>query len=510
MIKKIVYLGVISILFASTTSCEKDFTDVGSAIINNDKFTTKTLILDVDITQKNINYVTAGNTEIPALGEYLLGVYKKENTKKLEAGIVSQLIVPTNLEIKKTLKAGQTLQSPILDAVILKIPVQATLKNKKFKIDSLLGNPNKDFTLNVYRNLTYLNTLDPQNTSKKNIYLSNKKYEKGSEKLNKKSVINFSNLANDTLFIFNRTLSNGTTFKDTLKILNNKKATPFIAIELDKNKLKKIIFDKYKSAELASKEVFNNYFKGIIIETLGEDGAMIPLNLAKANLKPSIDFIHTSSITEGSTVKDTLKTVNSFYFGGISNSIYKMSNSTNSLPNNIVIQGTAGSVASIKILEKDSNNNGTSDLVELRNKNVLINDASLVFDINTTVTDSTKTPKKLFLYKNEINKSGIIVPTQLKDALTNSLKGQISLNNKKPDNYTFKIINHISEIVRGKSSNPELILRLYNTTDKPTSVLDRLVNNYNWNPRSVNLLSNSTENGTKRGAKLTISYTEKK
>lgn len=502
MIKKIVYLGVASILLSSIISCEKDFTEVGAAIIDNDKFSTKTLVLDVDITEKNIDYVKAGNTE-NTIGEYLFGVYKKQNAQTLEAGIVSQLTVPSNLKITTTLKDGETLQPPNLDAVILKIPVQATLKNNIFKIDSLLGNSDKNFTLNVYRNLTYLNTLDPQNTSKKNVYLSNKQYDKDATKLNAKATINFDNLANDTLFVFNRTLSNGNTFKDTLKVLNAKKANPFIAIELDKSKLKELIFDKYKNTELASQEAFNNYFRGIIIEVLGSDGAMIPLNLTSTTLKPSVDFIHTSTVTKGTAIKDTLKTVNSFYLGGVSNSIYKMSGNTASLANNFVLQGTAGSIASVKISD--------TDLTELRKKQILINDASLIFDVNTAVTDSIKTPKKLFLYKNEKDKSsGAIVPTQLKDALTNSLKGGLVLKDNKPDNYTFGLINHISDLIKGEVSNSELILKVYNTSDAPTSASDIYVKNYNWNPRSVNLLKNATENGTKRGAKLVISYTEKK
>lgn len=508
MIKKIAYLGVIGILFSVVVSCEKDFTDVGSAIIKNDKFITKKVVFDVEIKQQNITSVDAGNTKITRLGEYLLGIYKKENAKTLHAGIVSQLSVPSNLKLN--VKKGQTLQPSHLDAVILKIPVKATKFGSKLKIDSLLGNPEKNFTLNVYRNLTFLNKLNPKNPSKNNVYLSNSSYKKDPVKLNKKSVINFNNLVNDTIFIFNRKLNNGSTFKDTLKIVNNKKTNPFIVIELDKNKLKEVIFDKYKDIELSTQDNFNNYFRGIIIEVLGNDGSMIPVNLNTSTLRPSIDFIHTSTVTEGSVVKDTLKTINSFYLNGISNSIYTMSGNA-SLANNVVLQGTAGTVATVKILDQDSDGNGISDLEELRKKNIIVNDAILSFDINTSA-DTLKTPKRLFLHKNEKNKLGKIIPTQLSDLFNEGeqiFNGKLQLENKKPNNYTFKIRRHVSEVVKGSISNSELTLKVFNTTDLPQKTIDTSVKNYNWNPRSVSLLNNSTKGG-KRGIKLTISYTEEK
>lgn len=538
MIKKIAYLGVVVLLVSSIVSCEKDFTDIGSNIINNSAFDTKEIIFDVEIEQKNVDFVRSGNTEITHLGEYLLGVYKKENTKMLEASIVSQLSIPKNLKNKETLESGEVLSAPHLDEVILKIPVKATLTGKEvinigseeitvpnYKIDSLLGNATTNFDINVYRNDTFLNLLDPSDVSKKNVYYSNKTYTPEGGKLNLNSTINFSNLAKDTMFVFDRTLSNGDVYKDTLKVENGAKikANPFIVVKLDKNKLKIDLFDKYEDADLASQDAFNKYFKGIIIETIAgvDGGAMIPLNLATGNnnLRPSIDFIHTSTILDkdGNPVKDDkskikkVETVNSFYLGGIRNSMYKMTDNTSSLPNNINLQGTAGFNASIKILDIDSDNNGVSDLEELRNKNILLNDALLVFDVNTSVADTTKTPNQLFLYKKEKNASGKIISNHISDLIIDGpdMHGKLQLKDQKPDSYAFRIRKHLSDIISGSSPNSELILRVFNANDFPTET-SATIKNYNWNPRSVSLLSNTTQKGTVRGVKLKIFYTEEK
>ncbi len=540
MIKKIAFFGAVTLLISSIMSCEEDFTDVGSTIIENSKFSTKEIVLDVKITQKNIDAVQSGNVGISELGEYLFGVYQKKNAQTVEAGIVSQLTVPS-LKITSKLKDGEKLSEKHLDEVILKIPVKATFKNKtkeqittaegktktvavpNFKIDSLLGNTNAAFSVDVFRNGSYLSRLNPLDPKKANKYLSDKTYLKEGAKLNLSSSIKFNTLATDTVFIFNRTLSNGTVYKDTLKVANGKiKATPFITIRLNKSKLKTDIFDKYKDAQLSSQAAFNDYFKGIIIQvTKGtEGGAMIPLSLSSGALRPSLDFIHTSTIIDkdGKPVKDEkgkikkIESVDSFYLGGIKNSTYTMSGTAINTTNNIFLQGTAGSNAVVKILEGDSNNNGITDFEELRKKKIIINGASLIFDVNTDIKDSIHTPRRLFLFKNEKNKLGNKVPLHLADMFFSGeekFNGRLQLKDKKPDHYSFNIRKHIANVIKGTTPNSELILRVFNTTDLPTKK-DISIKNYNWNPRSVSVLSNSTKNGTVRGVKLKIFYTEEK
>lgn len=542
MIKKIAYVGAVTLLTSLLTSCEKDFTEVGSTIIDNSVFTTKELVFDVEVTQENIEAVNAGNVGITNLGEYLLGVYKKDNAKSIEAGIVSQLLLPLEMEVSKEgLEEGEKLSESHLDEIILKIPLKATLKGKvdaeiindkgetetvkvpDFEIDSFLGDAEEDFSINVYRNGTYLSLLDLRDNppSKNRKYMSNEDYIKEGGNLNLNPTINFKNIKNDTTFVFDRKLSNGETFKSTLKVANGTvTSNPFIAIKLDKNKLKEDLFDKYGDAKLSSQDDFNEYFKGIIIEAVSgaEGGAMVPLNLAIANnsLRPSLDIMHTTTIldSEGNPVKDDegkikrIESINSFYFGGVRNSAYKMSSEVK-VPNSVVIQGTAGTKATIKILNGDSDNNGKSDLEELREKKIIINDASLVFDVNSL--SSSDLPQRLFLYKNE-DENGDKVPTHLSDMLydgPNVFGGVLNEIKDELDNYTFKLTRHITEIVTGKTVNSDLTLKVFNAFDTPTQQ-STTIRDYNWNPRSVILLNNSTEKGTKKGVKLKIIYTEEK
>lgn len=529
MIKKASFTGILILTTLFLISCEKDFTEVGSNIIKNSKFTTKELIFNVELTQKNIDFVQAGNTE-KTLSKYWLGIYNKPNAKTLKAGVVSQIILPTSLEDKTSLEDGESLSEPNLDEVILKIPLKSTLVEKesrtitndkgeqvtvkvpKFTIDEILGNTGTNFSINVYRNGTYLNEFNPKDPSKKKSYYSNNTYTKVGSKLNSEAVYSFENIEKDTVFAFNRTLSDGSTYQSELKVPNgtNITANPFLVIKLNKEYLKSEVFDRYDSADLASQDAFKNYFRGIIIEVEGEDGSMVPLSLSSSTLKASIDFLYTRTIIKnGNPAKDKegkIKKVegnHSFYFGGVIASTYTMG-LQKYLNNNIILQGTAGSLASIKILDQDTNQNGIPDISEL--KDVIINDAKLIFDINTAV-DTTNIAKELFLFKKEL-KDGIYQKLQIsrQNSILNFSRGTLELEDKKPNRYSFRVREHIKKIISGDSNNPELILRVFNENDY--NDVD-IITEYNWNPKSTVLLSNSTENGTKRGVKLKISYTEK-
>lgn len=507
MIKKSVYLGVALLCFFAILSCEKDFTDIGSSVIDNTKFNTGEIILDVEITPRNVTQVRADGLALRgSLGQYLLGVYKKDRAKTIEASVVSQLGFLTNLKIvDKTYGADTTVVTKI-DEVFLKLPYQATSKRQtgdtkpKFELDSIFGDTQKGFSLRVYRNNTYLNRLNPQDPTKLNIFYSDATYLKSGE-LTKDPNFSFKPNPNDTVHYFDRHLSNGKTFKDSLKLNND---IPFAVVPLDENKMKALFLDKYTDTEFSSIENFTNYFRGLIIEATGNEGSLMALGFTSATLLPTLEINYTNSIIEtkngASKIVDTIAKTNSFSLSGIRNSVYKMSSATTSVPaNNVIIQGTAGSTAEVKIL-------GGTQLQDLRSKNWLINDASLTLYVNKSV-DTTKSPKYLFLNKQDNNQD-----IQISDIITfgpNVFSGRLSLTDKKPEKYNFRITDYVSKVISGKAKLATLELKVRNGTDTPGNVNDTIVRNYNWNPRSIILHDHAATNGVRR-AQLKISYTEKK
>jgi len=523
-VKKIIQKGALvsalAFLFTGIISCEKDFTDLTTTIVSNTEFNTKDTILEVVVTPVPITSVRADGLSLGgSLGQYLLGVYNNPNYKKIEASIVSQLARPVNFVVNDKVFASDTIVHTELDTVILRIPYQATSTKAagdtkpKFKLDSIIGDINTPFTLNIYENSTYLNSLNPTNPSQGNTYQSDDVYVATGLELNAEVNYQFIPNENDTVFYVNRKLSTGVTFRDSIKLTNS---APFARIPLKKAKFQEFM-NKYKNAEFDSQDAFNNYFRGIILKAEGNNGSLLSLSF-NGDLAPSIEIYYTNTVKVSSTgeVLDTIKKNDSFLFSGVKNSIYKMTPNNVVPNNNIAIQGTAGTQADVAVFGTDTNGNGLPDQIdELRTKNWLINDASLTFYVNQNIvgSDTIATPFKLFLFKrNTIN--GSVTNSQIKDVTTEGLvtfggKRELS-SDKKPNKYTFRITDYVSDLLSGESNfAPVLGLKVINSTDLPSALNDTIIETYNWNPKVVMLLNHSLINGERR-ARLKISYTEKK
>ncbi|MFY7671777.1 DUF4270 domain-containing protein [Tenacibaculum sp. MEBiC06402] len=511
MTKKIVYLSVAFVSLLFVISCEKDFREIGGNVISNNAFDTKQITLDVIIKDSIVEAVRADNLGIGSLGEYLLGVYNNPDYERIEASIISQLGLVINPQTVQNTTKAESGDDEDLDSIyvfnqaVLEIPYTSTKLDDeadgkpKFRLDSLLGNSTIPVALSVYRNGTFLNNLDPNNPSQQNNYLSNHEYLE-SELLNEDPGFTYTPDPTDTLYVFDRELSTGETFKDTTKLANS---IPFLTVPLNKTRMKELFWDKFGDSEFTTQNDFNNYFRGLILKTEGTDGSMVPLSLGTN--APRVKFYYTITTLDEGVVKDTIVGNYTFSFAGVTNSKYKMTAPQNAVPSNsFAIQGTAGTMATVNIL------NGT-ELQDLRSQNILINDASLVFNIDSS-RDTTKVPLRLLLFQN----NGIGDGEHLKDSyeLPQFFGGFLGDDEEgKPKEYIFRITDHISELVSGQiEENVPLVLKVYNSgTD--VSVINNFiqeeVRTYNWNPRGVTLLDHSSSHGEKR-AKLIISYSEEK
>ena len=511
MIKKSAYISMFILFITMIVSCEKDFQDIATSVVSNTKFETKDTIIDIVITNKQITSVRADGLTIGGtLDQYLLGVYNNPNYEKIQASIVSQLAIDLsikNLQIgeKLTYGADTTIVNTI-DTVFFKIPYQATLKTgttSEYTLDSIIGDQTKAFTLNLYRTDTYMSRLDPVDPSKSSNFPSNKTYQILPGELNAQVNYPFLPNATDTIMVVKRRLSNGAVYKrDTIRLSNN---NPFGRVALDATKMKQLFVDQYATPNFDTQEGLEQYFKGLYIEATGNEGSLMSLkiNNSDVSLRPSIEIRYTKTILKGgTTVIDTIEKSNSFLLSNFSTSVYKMDEKVFPDNGNIVLQGTAGNMAQVQLF-------AANQLTELRNENMLINDASLTFYVNQNIvgTDTIATPYKLFLFKDGNPKS------QIKDILTEGLEsfgGNLVITDDKPDYYTFKITDYVSDLLNGKTDyNPVLGLKVLNSSDIPSAAIDSLVTNYSWNPKAVTLLNHLNANGVRK-ARLKISYSKKK
>ncbi len=530
-------LFILLLVFYGIISCEKDFTDIGSNIIDNTKFTTSQEELGIDIKQVNVDEVISDNLGIGRT-DYLLGVFAdaSNNYRKIKASIVSQLTIIPNLEI---FSGADTLEvTTVIDTVFLKIqyPVLSNVNTDSeisyYDLDStaIVGDVEKPFNLNVYQLGTYLNTLNPSNPAKRNSYSSNYEFSKIGSILNIEN-FEFRPKISDTVIKIERYETKLDTIKpDTIiryKNSSNNISLPFAVIPLKKDFFKENFLDKYGTTEFSSQDEFNNYFNGIILEATGDEGTIINLNFnnSETNAIPSIEIYYTSTYIKDN--EDKVKRSNhSFLLSGTKVNTYKVEGNTASSNDKIRLQGTVGSEAVIDIFVNDENENGIPDKIEeLREKNILLNEASLTFYVDPGIREDI-IPERLYLYKSNEDASNPIRSKVIDSyiRLTNSNEnanvfGGIleKADDGKAEKYTIVITDYILSILSGGTNYfPKLRLKVANSTEiqevkNPPAQedIDTLYSNYNWNPRAVTLYNNKDENKDKK-AVFKIFYSENK
>lgn len=508
-------MGITISLFTVIISCEKDFTDVESNVITNTKFSTNAVSIVAVAENSPLERIQSDNIS-RQLAQYLLGVYASPDYEKIEASIVSQVSIPSGLSVLAGVNYGADTTSVVtkIDTVFLKLPYQVTLNaSNKFEIDSIFGDKSKPFNLNVYRSNTYINFYNPSDPSKVNSYQSDAVFEKTGSALNSQLNFPFIPSENDTMLVIKRRLHDDTLAdKDTLKLFTSNTniiPIPFARIPLDKEMFKTLFLDKYETGEFASQDVFNEYFRGIIIEATGNEGSLTSFNFNRsaASLVPSIEVYYTNTILESGTTKilDTIYQNNSFPLSGFKVNTFKMEEKVYPINNEIIIQGTAGSEGAITLFDQNK-------IDELSANNWLINDASLTFYINQSA-DTTHVPNRLYLYKSDKNISNPSF-SQISDATSEAAFGGIGgflsrdASGKK-EKYTFKLTDYISGILSGETEYESILkLKAYNPSDPPASGDDLVFRNNSWNPKAVTLFNNSPINGVKKTI-LVISYSEK-
>lgn len=502
VVKVLKYLGLFSIVFFTIISCEKEIESIGVNLVDNNNFSTSKLTTEVITANENVDRVISSG--VP---QYLLGVYSDTEFGKLKASIVSHISPPV---IGNDYNYGV---NAAIDSVIVYIPYQSTrdLENysggkPKFIIDSVFGDSNVEFKLNVYELKTFLNTLDPEDPSKLAVYYSDKEFLKGENTLFSGS---FKVNPNDTVAYIKRYMPDATTFYDidTIKQTN---LSPSIKIPLDENMIQQIFVDNAAGSEFSSIDDFQHFFRGLYIEAeemTNDKSHLLSLNMLNANITiyysndedegADID-LNDNGITGEQGVR--IKHEYVFSFGSLKSNVLERDN-TNikaSGDDRLYVQGAAGSIANIEIL-------GSENLSDLRGNNWLITDANLIFYVDQNAS-SNIVPEQLFLYNYDDNEQILDVMTEGQLAVGGFLERDEA---GEPYRYVFKITDYISELL--KSDEPldlvKLGLKVYSASDTPISITDTTIKNFSWNPKGVVLFGDNINAGDKR-VKFEISYSE--
>lgn len=348
-----------------------------------------------------------------------------------------------------------------------------------YEIDSLYGNPEARFNLKVTNLTYYLNTLDPTlNFEKDQLYYSNQDfYEDGfydQVLFDDQIELNFDELR----FLYKEDDPETEDVDETTQI--ETRLSPRLRVPLEASFFQEHVLDKEGDPVLANNSNFNEYVRGIIIQTdqFTEDLYML-LDISNGAIKMEYTFdeYDTNGTVDNADDDSIITSEKTFEIAldGIQVNTLKNSRFDATVAQRIALSESGKQAdklfiksgqwhGRVRLFGAESGGINTILLDSLRNQNQLINEAKLSFYVDANYnTNADLVPPRLYLYDLQNGNSLLDQNTDNSESLTGTnlsksrYGGILELNeSNKPYRYVFKITEHISNIIRSDSTNIDL------------------------------------------------------
>lgn len=512
---KILAFTGLSVIFHA---CSDDsFKEIESDLLKNPNYNT-----DVYTATVSINNVKEKAVQTNGLGGYLLGQYTQNPFGTKKASIIAQATLPSanpifgsNSQANEDTNKKQ--ENETVTEAFLYIPFfnrnsfvknPTYIKDTQYILDSIYGDSKASFEIDVRELNYFLRDID-ENLNNQIYYsdLNVSDYLGTSLVKDKKYTISDKSITRKKL---DESKSNSKDVPDDI-------LAPGIRIALNPEFFQKKILDKESSQELTNQNVFRNYFRGVAIsaDNFSTDLMML-LDMSKAK----IELVYTYKSAPDKAEND-LKERYEMPLNGITVNLFDNSGETideNTNPNDVsrvFLSGSQGRIAELNLFTD-------AELAEIRQKNVLITDASLFLHVDESITYNKK-PERIYIYNT---KTGSVLadyrhdPTGSSPSPTNAYLvhfGKLQTKNGSTY-YQLNITNHILDVVKNKGENVTLGIAVASNV-KNNSVVKYLNSSNEKKTIPTNTLTtplstviygnSSTIDGNKR-LQLKINYTKPK
>lgn len=483
-------------------SCDKDFNTVGGDIIEAENYDFIGSPYTVKAYNQRITPVQTNNLPINQLGISNDAVFGKT-----VANFVTQ--------VQMTNPAPTFGANIEIDSVVLSVPYFYKLLKiessgiSKFELDSVQTtdpvNANdgnyKPINLKVFRNGFQLNDLDPNNLEAAQKYYSNQDANFSSQ-IASGLLNNSSNATENTAFVPDVREYVRYKVKSTKNETNpnfyvmehsrpkekeniDKRLQPTMRLHLDKDYFKTHIIQA-ASSNLANNNIFKTYFKGLYFQVQdANEGSMMSLDFSKGGITIYYkeDLIVNKTVNGVSTPVGNDRPLKEFgltFNGGVTVNLFNKTENANYVTavtnpdrlngdQKLYLKGGEGSMSIIEIFTQ-------AEIDDLKAQNVLVNDASLYFTVNTSLMNLKNEPLRVYLFDVDNNK--VLYDYTFDNTVNASnpkgnkfLFGGI-LQNKTVDDdekkiYRIRITEHVSKILKDKQDNVRLGLVVTENINNP-------------------------------------------
>ena len=471
LFKSLLFLAGI-LLFVS---CDKEYSAVGDALIGDNNF--ELVKYPSNVVAHNEKITSLDPIESNNLDVNALGIYDNPAFGKTTANFVTQLTLAT---LNPTIGKNPEIVSVYIDVPYFvdatqTKPITSTTTGvtagNTYVLDSIYGEKLAKIKLSIYESNRYMGNQD----GKAQTFYTNQNAEFDSFKIGNRLNDDVDKSQNDEFF-FNPA-QNSVTTKDAAEKEIITYSPPEMRLKLNATFFKDKIFNA-PAGSLATNDVFINYFKGLYfkVEQSGSDkGSLALINFKKGTI--TIKYKEDKSATDAERIEKSL-ILNMI---GNTASLLEQSNlntdydTATSNPNRVLgdqklyLKGGEGSLAVLDLFEKkdligyDKNGNLTGpnevsdELDKIRKEGWLINEATLVFNIDATTMKDSYEPERIYLYNYTNNTTVLDYAVGTSTAIKNTSKfvfgGFIKKDaSKKGVSYKMNITNHIRNLVKNSEA----------------------------------------------------------
>ncbi|WP_158308635.1 DUF4270 domain-containing protein [Christiangramia forsetii] len=444
--------AIVAVVFAFV-ACDEEFTEIGGEIINNPS-NVETREVEVNAYSHKLNSVQTNN-----LNNYFLGTTNHPIYGESTASIVTQLSLSgPNPDFGDNVT---------LDSVVMTIPYYSSEiasstseSNVEYQLDSVYGNGS--FNLKIYETGFFLNDLDPDTD-----FEQRQKYFSDQQDAIEQNIIE-QDLVGGPIYVdedFSPSDQSYVSYEIAEGENDTVVNTPALRIKLPVNFFKQKIIDKEGSDELMNNANFRDYFRSLFIKAepnAGED-LQILFNLSNQDAKINLYYTSENENADGEVERSrgayTLNIAGNSKFNtytgefpeDILQKIQAQTEETGA--ENLYLKSQEGSMAIIELFPD------VEVLENLREEELLVNEADLTFYINDDLTNGDLQPRRLYLY--DVANNTIIADYAL-DATLNPSNPELSLTNfSEPVQvsedgsgsfYTLRVTNHVSNLINNEEA----------------------------------------------------------
>ena len=436
--------GGLFILILSFASCEEDFSNLDTEIINENfsrPDTTFSVVAYSRLLRGNNSFY---GVQTNGLTSYKLGVYVDPVYGTTTSNFLGQVVMSTP---NPTFPVDSL--EPVLEKVILHIPFYAESSedgegNTTYTLDSIYGST--PININIYESNYFLRDTDPDSN-----FEEPQKYYSNQGSLFQSNLGTF--LASKEDF-----LPSSDEIELIIEDLDTLNFAPGLLVELPVEFFQEKIIDQEGEEVLINNNNFKNYFRGLFLQASSTgDGSMFLFNTEEAKVTLYYSAQTTLLDSDGNQQTDDdgniIRLLSNYDldFSGINVNVYDAMNNPSSDilaalaasnetlgDERLYISGSKEIVTIIDLFGGDDNQNGINDLEELRDKKWLINEANLIFYVDKDkVSGGTKEPERIMVF----------------DTKNNSILADYSIDLTTNNNPVNAVIQHLGRLERDGDGN---------------------------------------------------------